>query len=89
MTRSKQPLASQTLNFKVNDLLISSGFGGDSDSELSERERFSSEYDANGDGFLDGDELRDWIAPDNVEIANDEVSFLSYTSPLYNVHMYM
>ncbi|XP_026322938.1 reticulocalbin-2 isoform X2 [Hyposmocoma kahamanoa] len=48
----------------------------DRDWLLTERERFETELDANKDGKLDVVEIRNWIIPNNDEIAEDEVHHL-------------
>jgi len=49
----------------------------ETDVELEQqREMFDSEYDINGDGRLDGQEFKRWVAPSNEEIADEEVAHL-------------
>uniref|UniRef100_A0A0K0E8B2 Reticulocalbin-3 n=1 Tax=Strongyloides stercoralis TaxID=6248 RepID=A0A0K0E8B2_STRER len=51
---------------------------GSSDSEWYkvEKDRFEKEYDKNGDGVLDGDEIRKWLIPDLKETAKSEAEHL-------------
>ena len=37
-----------------------------------EKHRFNDDFDRNGNGFLEGDELLFWMGPDNTEIALEE-----------------
>lgn len=41
-----------------------------------QKEMFDSEYDQNGDGRLDRQEFKRWVAPSNEEIADEEVEHL-------------
>ncbi|KAL3115537.1 hypothetical protein niasHT_018170 [Heterodera trifolii] len=42
-----------------------------------EKTRFGEEYDKDGDGFLDGDELRAWLVPDLSQTAKQEAEHLT------------
>jgi len=52
--------------------------GQDKDKEwlISEKDRFDSELDKNGDNTLNKEEILAWIIPSNEEIASDEVEHL-------------
>jgi len=41
-----------------------------------QRDMFDSDYDVNGDGHLDRQEFKRWVAPNNEEIADEEVAHL-------------
>jgi len=41
---------------------------------------FDSDYDVNGDGHLDRQEFKRWVAPNNEEIADEEVAHLFASS---------
>jgi Ca2+-binding EF-hand superfamily protein len=43
---------------------------------ITEQNRFNNDYDKNGDGFLTGTELRDWLVPDIRETALAEAKHL-------------
>jgi Ca2+-binding EF-hand superfamily protein len=43
---------------------------------LTEKSRFSEEYDKDKDGFLAGEELRAWLIPDIKQTAADEAEHL-------------
>jgi Ca2+-binding EF-hand superfamily protein len=43
---------------------------------VTEQNRFKHDYDKNGDGFLTGDELKDWLVPDIRETAEHEAQHL-------------
>jgi len=43
---------------------------------VTEKERFEYDLDRDKNGFLEGDELKHWIVPDNDDIANQEVEHL-------------
>jgi len=52
---------------------------GERDTEVEldqQREMFDSDYDVNGDGHLDRQEFKRWVAPNNEEIADEEVAHL-------------
>merc|ERR1712150_445944 len=51
------------------------GQGKDKEWLISEKERFDSELDKNGDSSLNTEEILAWIIPSNEEIATDEVNF--------------
>ena len=40
-----------------------------------EKTRFHDDFDRDGNGFIEGDELKFWIGPDNTEIAIEETGF--------------
>ena len=44
-----------------------------------EKHRFTDDFDRNGNGFLEGDELNFWMGPDNTEIAIEEAGKLKKT----------
>lgn len=50
--------------------------GHDAEWKKQEEERFKKELDKNGDGFLDNDEVRQWIAPSLQSSSNDEAQHL-------------
>jgi len=52
------------------------GQGKDKEWLISEKERFDSELDKNGDASLNTEEILAWIIPSNEEIATDEVDHL-------------
>ena len=37
-----------------------------------EKDKFKEDFDINGDGYLEGEELSLWLGPDNTEIAIEE-----------------
>ena len=43
---------------------------------MTEKTRFNEEYDKNGDGFLEGEELRAWLIPDLTQTAKQEADHL-------------
>lgn len=43
-----------------------------------EREQFSSYRDKDGDGFMDGDEVKNWIIPEDFDHAEAEARHLIY-----------
>ncbi|XP_026757182.1 reticulocalbin-2 [Galleria mellonella] len=47
---------------------------------ISEKDKFEHDLDVNGDGVLDLTEIRQWVVPDNDEIAEEEVDHLFATA---------
>lgn len=43
---------------------------------ITEKDRFDNDYDKDGDGYLNGNEILSWILPSNDEVADDEVAHL-------------
>merc|ERR1711931_19160 len=41
-----------------------------------EKDKFKEDFDINGDGYLEGEELSLWLGPDNTEIAIEETEHL-------------
>ncbi|XP_055593182.1 reticulocalbin-2 [Uranotaenia lowii] len=50
--------------------------GHDKEWLLTEKDRFDNDYDKDGDGYLNGNEILSWILPSNEEVAEEEVSHL-------------
>ena len=44
-----------------------------------EKTRFTDDFDRDGNGFIEGEELKFWIGPDNTEIAIEETGSLTST----------
>uniref|UniRef100_A0A7G3AW35 Reticulocalbin-3 n=1 Tax=Lutzomyia longipalpis TaxID=7200 RepID=A0A7G3AW35_LUTLO len=47
---------------------------------ISEKEKFDSEFDKDGDGVLNGNEILSWVVPSNEDVATDEVQHLFASS---------
>lgn len=43
---------------------------------ITEKDRFDNDFDKDGDGYLNGNEVLSWILPSNDEVAEDEVDHL-------------
>ncbi|EAT36886.1 AAEL011076-PA [Aedes aegypti] len=43
---------------------------------ITEKDRFDNDFDKDGDGYLNGNEILSWILPSNDEVAEDEVAHL-------------
>uniref|UniRef100_A0A1Q3FK20 Reticulocalbin-3 n=1 Tax=Culex tarsalis TaxID=7177 RepID=A0A1Q3FK20_CULTA len=43
---------------------------------VTEKDRFDNDFDKDGDGYLNGNEILSWILPSNDEVAEDEVAHL-------------
>ena len=57
-----------------------------------EKTRFHDDFDRDGNGFIEGDELKFWIGPDNTEIAIEETGFslqFKKYANLYLIYMYV
>merc|ERR1711970_101866 len=46
------------------------------DFQEEEKHRFQDDFDRNGNGFIDGEELNYWMGPDNTEIAIEETDHI-------------
>ncbi|XP_055638809.1 reticulocalbin-2 [Toxorhynchites rutilus septentrionalis] len=47
---------------------------------ITEKDRFDNDFDKDGDGYLNGNEVLSWILPSNDEVAEDEASHLFASS---------
>lgn len=47
---------------------------------ITEKDRFDNDFDKDGDGYLNGNEILSWILPSNEEVAEDEVAHLFVSS---------
>jgi len=63
-----------SINFQ--EFLGSRGEGKDKEWLLTEKDRFDSELDKNGDNLLSKEEILAWIIPSNEDIADEEVNHL-------------
>ena len=57
-------------------MLLTVTAGGDKEWIAIEKDRFNKDYDKNGDGYLDYDEIRAWVLTDNKEEAREEAEHL-------------
>ncbi|XP_058446231.1 reticulocalbin-2 [Malaya genurostris] len=54
--------------------------GHDKEWLITEKDRFDNDFDKDGDGYLNGNEILSWILPSNEEVAEDEVAHLFVSS---------
>ncbi|XP_058819013.1 reticulocalbin-2 [Topomyia yanbarensis] len=54
--------------------------GHDKEWLITEKDRFDNDFDKDGDGYLNGNEILSWILPSNEEVAEDEVAHLFASS---------
>ena len=50
-----------------------------------EKTRFTDDFDRDGNGFIEGEELKFWIGPDNTEIAIEETGSLTPTLSVFEI----
>lgn len=76
----KQTLRSKDTNMdgKIDFQEYAAELSRDHDKEwlLTEKNRFDNDFDKDGDGYLNGNEILSWILPSNDEVAEDEVAHL-------------
>lgn len=76
----KQTLRSKDTNLdgKIDFQEYAAEHSRDHDKEwlITEKDRFDNDFDKNGDGYLNGNEILSWILPSNDEVAEDEVAHL-------------
>ncbi|KXJ77891.1 hypothetical protein RP20_CCG006274 [Aedes albopictus] len=76
----KQTLRSKDTNLdgKIDFQEYAAEHSRDHDKEwlITEKDRFDNDFDKDGDGYLNGNEILSWILPSNDEVAEDEVAHL-------------
>ncbi|XP_055542509.1 reticulocalbin-2 isoform X2 [Wyeomyia smithii] len=80
----KQTLRNKDVNndgkIDFQEFIAEQSRGHDKEWLITEKDRFDNDYDKDGDGYLNGNEILSWILPSNEEVAEDEVAHLFVSS---------